>query len=100
MIDSDDPEIAEIGAKLIVEKNGSCRCKKWNIEIYRDTKGNLHTSCIFRIKSKAQDGTIYCVDLKYVNGFVFSGFNPKSYLSKLGHILEYDKKTNRFYESK
>jgi hypothetical protein len=90
MLESDDPEIAEIGARLLVQENETkkrIKIPKWFIEFYKDTKGNLHSRYIR--KTKANSG-IYIKSLKDYNDFISGGFSHSIYTHDLEHILEYD----------
>ena len=53
MINSDDPEIAILGAKLLVQEDETkkrIKIPKWFIEFYKDTKGNLHSRFIKKVR--------------------------------------------------
>ena len=90
MLESDDPEIAEIGAKLLVQEDETkkrIKIPKWFIEFYKDTKGNLHSRYI---RKATLNSAIYIKSLKDYNDFISGGFTHSIYTHDLEHILEYD----------
>jgi hypothetical protein len=91
MINSDDPEIAEIGAKLLVQEDKTqkrIKIPKWFIEFYEDTKGNLHSR--FIKKAIRENSGIYIKSLKDINSLIELGFSHSIYTHDLEHLLEYD----------
>jgi len=90
MLKSDDPEIAEIGARLLVQEDETkkrIKIPKWFIEFYKDTKGNLHSRYI---RKATLNSAIYIKSLKDYNDFISVGFSHSIYTHDLEHILEYD----------
>ena len=98
MINSDDPEIAEIGARLLVQEDKTqkrIKIPKWFIEFYEDTKGNLHSRYI---KKATLNSAIYIRSLKDYNDFISRGFSHTIYTYNLEHLLEYDVKSKTIKE--
>lgn len=98
MINSDDPEIAEIGAKLLVQEGKTqkrIKIPKWFIEFYEDAKGNLHSRFI---KKARRNSGIYIKSLQDINNAIGMGFLHNSYLYNLQHLLEYDVKSKKVKE--
>jgi hypothetical protein len=98
MINSDDPEIAEIGARLLVQEDETkkrIKIPKWFIEFYEDTKGNLHSRFIKKVR---RNSGIYIKSLKDINSSIELGFLHNSYIYNLEHLLEYDSISRKIKE--
>jgi len=98
MLESDDPEIAEIGARLLVQEDKTkkrIKIPKWFIEFYKDTKGNLHSRYI---RKATLNSAIYIKSLKDYNDFISGGFLHSSYIYNLEHLLEYDSISRKIKE--
>lgn len=98
MLESDDPEIAILGAKLLVQEDETkkrIKIPKWLIEFYKDTKGNLHSRYI---KKSTLNSAIYIKSLKDYNDFISTGFSHSIYTHELEHLLEYDSTSRKIKE--
>jgi hypothetical protein len=98
MINSDDPEIAILGARLLVQEDETkkrIKIPKWFIEFYKDTKGNLHSRYIRKAKLNS---AIYIKSLKDYNDFISGGFSHSIYTHDLEHLLEYDSISRKIKE--
>lgn len=101
MINSDDPEIAALGAMLALQENEQealkLKGKKWGFCFYKSSKGELYLQYFYPNKHNLIK-TIFCRDLQEINKDLKMGFGPKSYIWKLDFILEYDSESNTIKE--